>query len=73
MTANRILNANDADLVPASATGREQVARRETPPKNTISNTEISRLIGPDAFSKESVTKGFLRDIALRIPVKKAT
>jgi hypothetical protein len=71
MTANRILTADHADLVPASPSGREQVARRENPPKNTISNAEISNLIGPDALSESAVAKGLLREIALRISGKK--
>jgi predicted kinase len=72
MTANRILTVEHVDLVPASAAGREQVARRESPPKNTISNAEIGELIGPEAISRDTVAKGSLRDIALQISRKTA-
>jgi hypothetical protein len=73
MTAIRILTTSHADLIPASATGREQVARRENPPKNTISNVEVGKLIGSQVFSRESVSKGLLREMTLRIFRKKST
>jgi hypothetical protein len=67
MTASRILTTKHADLVPASDAGREKLAQRESTPKNTVSSTEITKLIGRRKISSEALDAGLLRDIALRI------
>jgi hypothetical protein len=67
MTAHRILTTKMKDIVPRSSGERTTLPVREHPPKNTISNEAIARLIGVPNISSDLVGSGLLPDIAIRI------
>ena len=67
MTAHRILTTELKDIVPRSNGERTALPVREQPPKNTISNEAINKLIGVPNISSEVVASGLLPLIAIRI------